>query len=187
MVNAEPTVLRDLLGHKSIAVTYDVYANGTDDLKEKTAERIQEYYTGLTLATASADMEQLFNIIQDLKLHTLEEKDVTRYKREVLRVTYIPRIEQQIRELIIKVSNTQATPEEAQERLNTIYALLSNMENFKEQTQSIKRDLNKCNEDYNYIFHYLQTTQTLVKLMNRANQYEFKQTVGVVQPFAVNY
>lgn len=132
-------------------------------------------------------MEELLQIMQDLKLHTLEEKEVTHYKRELLRVVYIPKLEEQIKELILKISNIEDTTEDKQERLNLIYTLLSSMEEFKNQTRNIKRDTNQCNEDYSYIFQYLQTTQYLVKAMNKAIEYKPTKKPATVQPFAVNY
>lgn len=154
---------------------------------ESTVEKIEDYYTGLTLETANADMEELLKIIQDLNLHTLEEKEVIHYKRELLRVVYIPKLEEQIKDIILKVSNIEDTTKDKQERLNLIYTLLSSMEEFKNQTRNIKRDNNKCSEDYNYIFQYLQITQYLVKAIDKATQYKPTKKPATVQPFAVNY
>lgn len=163
-----------------------MYSNGTEDEKESTAERIEDYYTSLTLETANADMEKLLQIIQNLKLHTLEEKEVTHYKRELLRVVYIPKLEEQIKDIILKISNIEDTTEDNQERLKLIYTLLSNMEEFKEQTRNIKRDTNKCNEDYNYIFNYLQIAQYLVKSMNKATEYKSIKQPATIRPFVIS-
>lgn len=154
---------------------------------ESTVEKIEDYYTGLTLETANADMEKLLEIMQDLKLHTLEEKEVTHYKRELLRVVYIPKLEEQIKDLILKISNIEDTTEDNQERLKLIYTLLSNMREFKNKTRNIKRDTNQCNEDYNYIFQYLQTAQYLIKAMNQATEYKPTKKPATIQPFAINY
>lgn len=154
---------------------------------ESTVEKIEDYYTGLTLETANADMDKLLQIMQELKLHTLEEKEVTHYKRELLRVVYIPKLEEQIRELILKISNIEDTTQDNQERLNLIYSLLSNMEEFKKQTRNIKRDINQCSEDYNYIFQYLQTTQYLVRAIDKATQYKTSKQPAAIRTFAVNY
>lgn len=132
-------------------------------------------------------MEKLLQIIQDLKLHTLEEKEVSHYKRELLRVVYIPKLEEQIKDLILKVSNIEDTTQDNQERLNLIYSLLTNMEEFKNQTRNIKRDTNQCSEDYNYIFQYLQTTQYLVQAMNKATDYKPTKKPATIRPFAINY
>lgn len=132
-------------------------------------------------------MDKLLQIMQELKLHTLEEKEVTHYKRELLRVVYIPKLEEQIRELILKISNIEDTTQDNQERLKLIYSLLTNMEEFKNQTRNIKRDINQCSEDYKYIFQYLQTTQYLVKAIDKATQYKTSKQPATVQPFAVNY
>lgn len=132
-------------------------------------------------------MEKLLKIIQGLELYTLEEKEVTHYKRELLRVVYIPKLEEQIKELILKISNIEDITEDNQERLKLIYTLLTNMEEFKNQTRNIKRDTNQCSEDYNYSFQYLQTTQYLVQAMNKATYYKPTKKPATVQPFAVNY
>ena len=132
-------------------------------------------------------MEKLLQIIEDLKLFNLEEKEVTHYKRELLRVVYIPKLEEQIKELILKISNIEDTTQDNKSRLNLIYNLLNNMEEFKEQTRNIKRDTNQCNTNYNYIYNYLQTTQYLVRAMNKATKYKPTKKETTVQPFAVNY
>lgn len=154
---------------------------------ESTVEKIEDYYTGLTLETANADMDKLLQIMQELKLHTLEEKEITHYKRELLRVVYIPKLEEQIKELILKISNIEDTTEDTQKRLNLIYSLLSNMEEFKNQTRNIKRDINQCNDDYSYIYNYLQTTQYLIKAMNKAKEYKPSKQPATIKTFAVNY
>ena len=101
-------------------------------------------------------------------------------------MVYIPKLEEQIKELILKISNIEDITEDNQERLKLIYTLLTNMEEFKNQTRNIKRDTNQCSEDYNYIFQYLQTTQYLVQAMNKATRYKTKQPATITQ-FAINY
>ena len=113
-------------------------------------------------------MDKLLKIIQDLKLHTLEEKEVTHYKEQLLRAVFIPKLEKQVQDTILKISNIEDTTEDNQERLKLIYTLLSSMETFKNQTRNIRRDNDKCNDDYNYIFSYLQNIQHLLKNMNQA-------------------
>lgn len=170
-----------------MSVSQDVYANGTEDEKLKIAESAEDYYIGLTLKTANANMEKLFEIMQDLKLHTLEEKEVTHYKQQLLRVVYIPKLEEQIKDLILKVSNIEDTTQDNKSRLNLIYNLLNKMEDFKEQTRNIKRDTNQCNTNYNYIYNYLQTTQYLIRAMNKATKYKSTKKPATIQSFAVNY
>lgn len=187
LVKADPKALQVLMGHKDISITLNIYAEAQDELKERNAEKIEDYFTSLTLETANADMEKLLQIIQDLKLHTLEEKEIIRYKQQLLRVVYISKLEEQVKDLIIQVSNVEDNTKDNQERLNLIYSLLTNMEEFKNQTTNIRRDTNQCSEDYNYIFQYLQTTQYLVQAMNKATEYKPTKQPATVQPFAVNY
>lgn len=131
-------------------------------------------------------MEKLLKIIQDLKLHTLEEKEVTHYKEQLLRAVFIPKLEKQVQDIILKISNIEDTAEDNQERLKLIYTLLSSMETFKNQTRNIRRDNDKCNDDYNYIFSYLQNIQHLLKNMNQATRYKTKQPATITQ-IAINY
>lgn len=187
LVKADPKALQVLMGHKDISVTLNIYAEAQDELKERNAEKIEDYFTSLTLETANADMEKLLQIIKDLKLFNLEEKEVIRYKQELIRVLYIPKLEEQIKDLILKISNIEDTTEDNQERLKLIYTLLNSMEEFKNQTTNIKRDTNQCNENYNYIFQYLQTTQYLVKAMNQATEYKSTKQPTTIKPFIVNY
>ncbi len=187
LVKADPKALQVLMGHKDISVTLNIYAEAQDELKERNAEKIEDYFTSLTLETASADMEELLKIIQTLKLHTLEEKEVIRYKQQLLRVVYIPKLEEQVKDLIIKVSNIEDNTKDNQERLKLIYSLLTNMEEFKNKTTNIRRDTNQCSEDYNYIFQYLQTTQYLTKAMEKAKKYEPKKKPATISTFAINY
>lgn len=175
------------MGHKDISITLNIYAEAQDELKERNAEKIEDYFTSLTLETANADMEELLKIIQNLELHTLEEKEVTRYKQQLLRVVYIPKLEEQVKDLIIKVSNVEDNTKDNLERLKLIYSLLTNMEEFRNQTTNIRRDTNQCSEDYKYIFQYLQTTQYLVKAIDKATQYKSTKQPATIKTFAVNY
>lgn len=187
LVKADPKALQVLMGHKDISITLNIYAEAQDELKERNAEKIEDYFTSLTLETANADMDELLKIIQDLELHTLEEKEVTRYKQQLLRVVYPPKLEEQVKDLIIKVSNIEDNTEDNQDRLKLIYSLLTNMEEFKNQTTNIRRDTNQCSEDYKYIFQYLQTTQYLVKAIDKATQYKSTKQPATIRTFAVNY
>ncbi len=187
LVKADPKALQVLMGHKDISITLNIYAEAQDELKERNAEKIEDYFTSLTLETANADMDELLKIIQDLELHTLEEKEVARYKQELLRVVYIPKLEEQVKDLIIKVSNVEDNTKDNLERLKLIYSLLTNIEEFKNQTTNIRRDTNQCSEDYNYIFQYLQTTQYLVKAIDKATQYKSTKQPATIRTFAVNY
>ena len=187
LVKADPKALQVLMGHKDISITLIIYAEAQDELKERNAEKIEDYFTSLTLETANADMDELLKIIQDLELHTLEEKEVARYKQELLRVVYIPKLEEQVKDLIIKVSNVEDNTKDNLERLKLIYSLLTNIEEFKNQTTNIRRDTNQCSEDYNYIFQYLQTTQYLVKAIDKATQYKSTKQPATIRTFAVNY
>lgn len=187
LVKADPKALQVLMGHKDISITLNIYAEAQDELKERNAEKIEDYFTSLTLETANADMDELLKIIQDLELHTLEEKEVARYKQELLRVVYIPKLEEQVKDLIIKVSNVEDNTKDNLERLKLIYSLLTNMEEFKNQTTNIRRDTNQCSEDYKYIFQYLQTTQYLVKAIDKATQYKSTKQPATIRTFAVNY
>lgn len=171
-------------------VSYDIYANGTDDLKASTAEKIEDYITSLTLESASQDMEALFNSIKELGIYSLKEKEVENYVREIKRVTYIPKIQEQVINLILKLSNIDnetAEPEDNQERLNLIYTLLNNMEEFKEQTINIQRNTNNYADDYKNVFLYLQTTQHLLKSIQKASEYRTSKQPAIIQRFVINY
>ena len=187
LVKADPKALQVLLGHKDISVTMNIYADAQDELKERNAEMIEDYFTSLTLESASTDMETLFQNMQNLKLHTLEEKEIIHYKREILRLVSVPKLEEQVKNLTIKISNIEDTTEDSPERLKLIYTLLNNMTEFKNQTRNIKRNTNQCNDDYNYIYQYLQTTQYLVKAMGKATEYKPVKQPATIKTFAINY
>lgn len=86
--------------------------------------------------------------------------------------------------MLLKLSNSR---DDTQARLELVYSLLSNMEHLKDQTRDLKRDTNKCNDDYKYIFNYLQTAQYLVKSMSRATEYKVVKKPAKVTKFAINY
>ena len=152
----------------------NIYADAQDELKEQNAEKIEDYILSLTSESASQDMDELFKKIEELDIYLLEEKEVINYTNEIKRLAIIPKIEKEVKELILKISNLDkdTTTDDTKARLELVYSLLSNMEQLKDQTRDLKRDTNKCNEDYKYIFNYLQTTQYLVKAMNKATEYK---------------
>lgn len=175
------------MGHKNIGVTLNIYADAQDELKERNAEMIEDYFTSLTLESANADMETLLEMVHNLELHTLEEKEVRHYKQELIRLVNIPKLEDQVKDLILIISNVEENNKDNQARLELIYSLLRNMEEFKKQTRNIKRNTNKCNDDYSYIFNYLQTTQYLIKAINKAKEYKPSRQPATVETLAVNY
>ncbi len=179
--------LQTLLGHSKFSTTMDIYANSQTEKLRETSETIDDFITSLASENSSESMEELLQKIRDINLYSLEQGKVKYYKQELIRLTNIQRLEDQVKDLILKLSNTEDTTEDKQERLNLIYSLLNNMEEFKNQTRAIKRDINKCNDDYNYIFHYLQTIQNLIKTMNSAKKYKKVKQTGIVKPFAINY
>ena len=167
----------------------NIYADAQDELKEQNAEKIEDYFTSLTSESASQDMDELFRKIQELDVYSLEEKEVINYTNEIKRLANIPKTEKEVKELILKISNIDKgiLTEDNQARLELVYSLLSNMEQLKDQTRDLKRDTNKCNDDYKYIFNYLQTAQNLVIAMNKATEYEVVKKPAKVTKFAVNY
>ena len=189
LVKADPKALQVLMGHKDISITLNIYADAQDELKEQNAEKIEDYILSLTSESASQDMDELFSKIQELDIYSLEEKEVINYTNEIKRLAIIPKIEKEVKELILKISNLDkdTTTDDTQARLELVYSLLSNMEHLKDQTRDLKRDTNKCNDDYKYIFNYLQTAQYLVKSMSRATEYKVVKKPAKVTKFAINY
>lgn len=187
LLKAEPKALQSLMGHAKIKTTMDIYAEAQDELQRETAETIDDFITSLTLENSSEDMEELFIKLKNLNLYTLQKREVKYYKQELVRLVNIHSLEEQVKTVILQVSNIEDTTEDNQERLKLIYSLLNNMEEFKNQTRNIKRDTNKCNDDYKYIFQYLQTTQYLVKAIDKATEYKTTKQPATVRTFAVNY
>lgn len=189
LVKADPKALQVLMGHKDIGTTLNIYADAQDELKEQNAEKIEDYILSLTSESASQDMDELFKKIEELDIYSLEEKEVINYTNEIKRLAIIPKIEKEVKELILKISNLDkdTATSDTQARLELVYSLLSNMEQLKDQTRDLKRDTNKCNDDYKYIFNYLQITQYLVKSMNKATEYKVVKKPAKVTRFAVNY
>ena len=167
----------------------NIYADAQDELKEQNAEKIEDYILSLTSESASQDMDELFKKIEELDIYSLEEKEVINYTNEIKRLAIIPKIEKEVKVLILKISNIDkdTATDDTQARLELVYSLLSNMEHLKDQTRDLKRDTNKCNDDYKCIFNYLQTTQYLVKSMNRATEYKVVKKPAEVRKFAINY
>ena len=166
----------------------NIYADAQDELKEQNAEKIEDYILSLTSESASQDMDELFEKIEELDIYSLEDKEVINYTNEIKRLAIIPKIEKEVKELILKISNIDKdTTDDTQARLELVYSLLSNMEHLKDQTRDLKRDTNKCNDDYKYIFNYLQTTQYLVKAINKATEYKVVKKPAKVTKFAINY
>lgn len=187
LLKAEPKALQVLMGHAKIKTTMDIYAQAQDELQRETAETIDDFITSLTLENSSEDMEELFKNIQSLNLYTSQEREIKYYKQELIRLVNIQKLEEQIKNIILRISNIEDTNKDNQTRLKLIYSLLSNMEEFKTQTRNIKRNTNKCNDDYKYIFNYLQITQYLLKSIDKAKEYKPTKQPATIKNFAVNY
>lgn len=188
LLKAEPKALQTLMGHAKIATTMDIYAEAEKGLKQETAETIDEFITYLTYEGTSEDMEELFKKIQKTNLDTLEESTVKIFKQELIRLTNIPKIEDQVKDIILKISNTKQvisgleeyTNQDSQSRLDLIYSLLSTLDQFKTQTRNIKRNTG-YNNDYNYTFNYLKTTQKLLQIIHNANEYKASGAVQTIE------
>lgn len=195
LLKAEPKALQVLMGHAKISTTMDIYADAEHSLQQETAETIDEFITYLTYEGTSEDMEALFKKIQELNLSTLEESTVKIFKQELIRLANIPKLEEQIKDIVLKLSNvekvkstadTQYLNQDNQTRLDLIYSLLSTLDQFKIQTRNIKRNTG-YNNDYAYTFNYIQTTQKLLQIIHNANEYKASEIVQSVQDVEVDY
>lgn len=158
LLKAEPKALQKLLGHAKMSTTYDIYAEAEQSMQQLTAETIDEFITYLTYEGTSEDMEALFKRIQELELNTLEERTVKILKQELIRLANIPKLEEQIKDIILKLSKPAKTTNQDNElKLDLIYSLVSTLDQFKIQTRNIKRNVG-YNNNYEYTFNYLQTT-----------------------------
>mgnify|MGYP001149806050 FL=1 len=167
LLKAEPKALQMLLGHAKMATTYDIYAEAEQSMQQLTAETIDEFITYLTYEGTSEDMEALFKKIQELDLNTLEESTVKIFKQELIRLANIPKLEEQVKDIILELSKTGqgvSANQDSQLKLDLIYSLLSTLDQFKTQTRNIKRNTG-YNNNYEYTFNYLQTTQNLLQII----------------------
>ena len=183
LLKAEPKALQMLLGHAKMATTYDIYAEAEQSMQQLTAETIDEFITYLTYEGTSEDMEALFKKIQELDLNTLEESTVKIFKQELIRLANIPKLEEQVKDIILELSKTG---QGVSANLDLIYSLLSTLDQFKTQTRNIKRNTG-YNNNYEYTFNYLQTTQNLLQIIHNANKCKENQTIQPVQIAAIHY
>lgn len=189
LLKAEPKALQMLLGHAKMATTYDIYAEAEQSMQQLTAETIDEFITYLTYEGTSEDMEALFKKIQELDLNTLEESTVKIFKQELIRLANIPKLEEQVKDIILELSKTGqgvSANQDSQLKLDLIYSLLSTLDQFKTQTRNIKRNTG-YNNNYEYTFNYLQTTQNLLQIIHNANKCKENQTIQPVQIAAIDY
>lgn len=180
LLKAEPKALQKLLGHAKMSTTYDIYAEAEQSMQQLTAETIDEFITYLTYEGTSEDMEALFKRIQELELNTLEERTVKILKQELIRLANIPKLEEQIKDIILKLSKPAKTTNQDNElKLDLIYSLVSTLDQFKIQTRNIKRNVG-YNNNYEYTFNYLQTTQKLLHIVQNANEYKAEERMNKV-------
>lgn len=180
LLKAEPKALQKLLGHAKMSTTYDIYAEAEQSMQQLTAETIDEFITYLTYEGTSEDMEALFKRIQELELNTLEERTVKILKQELIRLANIPKLEEQVKDIILKLSKPAKTTNQDNElKLDLIYSLVSTLDQFKIQTRNIKRNVG-YNNNYEYTFNYLQTTQKLLHIVHNANEYKAEERMNKV-------
>lgn len=180
LLKAEPKALQMLMGHAKIKTTMDIYAEAQNELQQETAETIDEFISYLTYEGTSEDMDNLFKKIKGLDLNTLEESTVKIFKQELIRLANIPKLDEQVKDIILKLSNIgQVIPigdlqhinQDNRTRLKLTYSLLDTLDQFKTQTQNIKRN-SGYNADYEYTINYISTTQKLLKIIDKATTYE---------------
>lgn len=177
-----------LLGHAKMSTTYDIYAEADQSLQRQTAEGIDELIAYLAFEGTSEDMEALFSKIEKLDTNTLEENTVKMFKQELIRLVNIPRLEEQVNDIILKLSKPgqEDTYQDNKLKLQLIYSLLSTLDQFKTQTKNIKRNRG-YNSDYKYTFKYLETTQKLLQTIHEANNYKTDELIERKRTLAVNY
>jgi len=146
LLKAEPKALQMLLGHAKMATTYDIYAEAEQSMQQLTAETIDEFITYLTYEGTSEDMEALFKKIQELDLNTLEESTVKIFKQELIRLANIPKLEEQVKDIILELSKTRLGLVQIQ--LKKAYIKKS-----YEYTYNNNRPLDKMEIAYNRIYY----------------------------------
>lgn len=182
------------MGHGKFGTTYNIYAEAEQSLQQQTAETIDELITYLAYEGNSEDMERLFKEVQDLDLNTLEEKKCKVLKQELIRLASIPKLEEEVREIILSMSKIeQATIKDYRginydnvNRLNLIYSLLGTLELFKTQTKEMKKN-KEYSKKYKHTVEYIETTQKLLRLIHNASENEPTKEQATIRTFAVNY
>ena len=195
LLKAEPKALQMLMGHAKIKTTMDIYAEAQNELQQETAETIDEFISYLTYEGTSEDMETLFKKIKELDLNTLEESTVKIFKQELISLANIPKLEEQVKNIILELSNIgQVIPigdlqhinQDNRTRLKLTYSLLDTLDQFKTQTKNIKKNGGK-NVDYEYTLNYIATTQKLLNMIDKANGYEPTKPPRAVRTVSLKY
>lgn len=139
-------------------------------------------------------MKNVFTDIQQLDLDTLDETKGNILKEELIRAANIPKLEEQVRDIILKLSNIERITITHEEninqdnttRLKLIYSLLHTLDKFNTQTKNIKMK-NDYSKDYKYTFKYIQTAQKFLKLIDMATNYRPDEQLSTIKAVAVNY
>lgn len=134
-------------------------------------------------------MKKVFTDIQQLDLDTLDETKGNILKQELIRVVSIPKLEEQIKYIILnlsKITNDESINQDNTTRLKLIYSLLHTLDKFNTQTKNIKMK-NDYSKDYKYTFKYIQTAQKLLNLIDMATNYRPDKQLSTIKAIAVNY
>lgn len=134
-------------------------------------------------------MKKVFTDIQQLDLDTLDETKGNILKQELIRVVSIPKLEEQIKDIILnlsKITNDESINQDNTTRLKLIYSLLHTLDKFNTQTKNIKMK-NDYSKDYKYTFKYIQTAQKLLNLIDMATNYRPDEQLSTIKAIAVNY
>lgn len=134
-------------------------------------------------------MKNVFTDIQQLDLDTLDETKGNILKQELIRVVSIPKLEEQIKDIILnlsKITDGESIKQDNTTRLKLIYSLLHTLDKFNTQTKIIKMK-NDYSKDYKYTFKYIQTAQKLLKLIDMATNYRPDEQLSTIKAVAVNY
>ena len=134
-------------------------------------------------------MKKVFTDIQQLDLDTLDETKGNILKQELIRVVSIPKLEEQIKDIILnlsKITNDESINQDNTTRLKLIYSLLHTLDKFNTQTKNIKMK-NDYSKDYKYTFKYIQTAQKLLNLIDMATNYKPAEQLSTIKAIAVNY
>lgn len=128
--------------------------------------------------------ELILEEMKNVDLYELQENEVIVLKQNIIEKVNLNKMREQV-ELVCRDLSQVGPPRfgadltyianNNQERLELIFNLLNNFNNFKNDVKCFRRNKGNCNDNYEYIFNFLLNTQDLINAILDHNDFKIKE------------
>lgn len=165
-----------------------------DETEEMTDIAIETLAESINDCQDTTTMETALHNIMNLNLYTLEEQELKDVKKKLLRYVNISKLQEKQKQAILNLSRNEQIGEKTSKvyvtldtatKLDLVYEIMNKFETFKLKTANLIKNNSSGNNDNEYIFNYLLTTQELLKLLYKYSEYK-KDEEQIQQPVNQN-